>query len=258
MSELFSRNTGLVTETEQARLEELAIGIAGCGMGSAVAVMLARLGVGRFILADGDVVETSNLNRQAFSQQHVGMNKALALKSIVEGINPKARVVAWKRFLNPEDASAFVASSHLVIDCVDLTPEGIRVSIALSRHCREKGRWYLLPLDIGWGARLYVFPPTGCGLENLLGVTQEELKEIEGEIPFALLERAFEDIPPYVYPILGQLAQGELEHYPQPCSSVACAAGLVVGAIVGIVKEKTPRLAPEFSSLDPMIELEAV
>ena len=87
---------------------------------------------------------------------------------------------------------------------------------------------------------------------------EEKLKEIEGEIPFALLERAFENIPPYMYPILEQVGRGTIAHYPQPCSSVACAASLVVGAIVKIVKGEIPRIAPEFSSLEPMAVLEAV
>lgn len=255
---LFSRNLGLVTEIEQELLGELVIGIAGCGMGSEVAAMLARLGVGKFVLADGDKVENSNLNRQAFSQQHIGRNKAAALKEVIVGINPHARVVAWERFLDLENALAFVASAYLVVDCIDLTSEGLLISVALSRLCREKGRRYLLPLDIGWGARLYTFSPIGYSLEDLFGVTQEELEEMEGEIPFALLERAFVGLPPYVYPILGKLQQGVIANYPQPCSSAACAASLVVGAIAKISKGEALRIAPGFSSLDPMIALEAV
>lgn len=253
---MFSRNLGLVAEIEQEHLRELKVGIAGCGMGSTVAVMLARLGVGGFLLADGDVVDSSNLNRQAYSMSHLGQNKARALKGLIRGINPDAKVAAWKQFLNSGNVPVFVASVHLVIDCIDLTLEGLRASLALSHHCREKGRWYLLPLDIGWGARLYIFPPTGAyNLEDLLGVIQEEVGEMRGEIPFSLLERVFEGIPPYVYPILGQVQQGLLAHYPQPCSSAACAASLVVGAIISIIQRKPLRFAPDFSSLDPMITM---
>src|SRR5690554_1936485 len=49
------------------RLKRSVVGIAGVGgLGTAVAVALARIGVGKLILVDFDVVEPSNLNRQQF------------------------------------------------------------------------------------------------------------------------------------------------------------------------------------------------
>jgi len=65
------------------------VAIAGLGgLGSNIAVMLARIGVGRLLLVDHDMVEPGNLNRQYYDLTHLGMLKTEALKSQVYKINP--------------------------------------------------------------------------------------------------------------------------------------------------------------------------
>ena len=65
------------------------VAIAGLGgLGSHIAVMLARLGVGQLLLVDFDSVEPSNLNRQSYYIRHLGMPKTVALKTQLEEINP--------------------------------------------------------------------------------------------------------------------------------------------------------------------------
>lgn len=76
-----------------ARLKRSCVGIAGLGgLGSSVAVALARIGVGRLILADFDIVEPSNLNRQQYFVDQIGHPKTEMLKANLERINPYVRV----------------------------------------------------------------------------------------------------------------------------------------------------------------------
>jgi len=71
------------------KLKNGSVAIAGLGgLGSNIAVMLARIGVGKLLLVDFDVVETSNLNRQYYDLTHLGMLKTDALKSQIDKINP--------------------------------------------------------------------------------------------------------------------------------------------------------------------------
>ena len=57
------------------------VGIAGLGgLGSNIAVMLARIGVGHLLLVDFDIIEPSNLNRQSYYVRHLGMPKAIACR----------------------------------------------------------------------------------------------------------------------------------------------------------------------------------
>lgn len=71
------------------KLNSASVAIAGLGgLGSNIAVMLARTGVGHMHLVDFDVVDTTNLNRQMYGISHIGIEKTKALKDILDNINP--------------------------------------------------------------------------------------------------------------------------------------------------------------------------
>jgi len=75
------------------RLRKGKVAIAGLGgLGSNIAVMLARSGVGQLLLVDYDIVEPSNLNRQCYYISHLGMPKTIALQEQLAQINPFIRV----------------------------------------------------------------------------------------------------------------------------------------------------------------------
>lgn len=88
--EMTTRNRGFVTEAEQERLREGGVFIPGVGgMGGAAFMALVRAGVGRFIIADIDEFEVSNLNRQLFATlDTVGRAKAEAARDGALRINP--------------------------------------------------------------------------------------------------------------------------------------------------------------------------
>ena len=73
----------------QEKLSKGRVAIAGLGgLGSNIAVMLARSGVGHLLLVDFDTVDTTNLNRQAYGISHLGMPKTQAIRQILADINP--------------------------------------------------------------------------------------------------------------------------------------------------------------------------
>lgn len=89
-AEMTTRNRGFVTEAEQARLREARVFIPGVGgMGGAAFMALVRAGVGRFVIADIDVFEVSNLNRQLFCRADtIGRAKVEAARDLALEINP--------------------------------------------------------------------------------------------------------------------------------------------------------------------------
>ena len=77
------------TKNVYNKLKLSAVAIAGLGgLGSNVAIALARAGIGHLHLVDFDKVDISNLNRQQYSIKHIGLYKTEALKSIINEINP--------------------------------------------------------------------------------------------------------------------------------------------------------------------------
>ncbi|WPC40571.1 sulfur carrier protein ThiS adenylyltransferase ThiF [Clostridium sp. JS66] len=86
---MMARHTPFVHE----KVKRARVAIAGLGgLGSNVAVALARTGIGHLHLVDFDIVEPSNLNRQAYKIRHLGMKKTEALKSEIKDTNPYIKV----------------------------------------------------------------------------------------------------------------------------------------------------------------------
>ncbi len=92
--EAFSRNLGWVTDDEQRRLRTARVAIAGLGgVGGGYLLTLARLGVGKFSVADFDDFGLVNFNRQAgATMSSLGQPKADVLLRMVRDINPEADV----------------------------------------------------------------------------------------------------------------------------------------------------------------------
>lgn len=102
------------------KLKRGIVGIAGVGgLGSAVAVALARIGVGQLILADFDVVEPSNLNRQQFFVQQIGLSKVEAMRENLAQINPFVKVSTFFGRLDPENIPALFAGVDVMVEAFD-------------------------------------------------------------------------------------------------------------------------------------------
>lgn len=108
---LIERHTKPVHE----RLKNASIAIAGAGgLGSNIAISLARAGVGRLFIVDFDKVEMSNLNRQQYFIRHLGMYKTEAITEILHEINPYISV-DYKTVQVTEDNAAGLFSGFDII-----------------------------------------------------------------------------------------------------------------------------------------------
>lgn len=102
------------------RMKRSVVGIAGLGgLGSNVAIALARMGVGTLILADFDVVEPTNLNRQQYAVEHIGMGKTEAMSHIISAINPYLTVVARRVVLDKSNTPEIFRGAHVIVECFD-------------------------------------------------------------------------------------------------------------------------------------------
>lgn len=108
-------------ETIKRRLRDKKVGIAGSGgLGSNCAVALARVGVGNLVLTDFDVVEESNLNRQYFFRDQIGMKKVLALKENIRRINPNISLETHDIKLNETNILQVFRDCDVIVEAFDL------------------------------------------------------------------------------------------------------------------------------------------
>lgn len=104
----------------QQKLSRAAVGVAGLGgLGSHIAVSLARLGVGKLVLADFDAVDITNLNRQHFFLRHLGRPKAEALREQLTDINPYLTYEAHAVRVTPDNACALFAGCDVICEAFD-------------------------------------------------------------------------------------------------------------------------------------------
>ena len=103
-----------------AVVKKATVGIMGLGgLGTVVAGALARVGVGRLILADYDVVEPSNLNRQQYNVLQIGMPKTEALKENLLRMNPYIIIETVDGRLTEESIPQIFRSVEVLAECFD-------------------------------------------------------------------------------------------------------------------------------------------
>ena len=109
---------------KQKRIKEIlskkTIGIAGAGgLGSNAAVSLARSGIGKLIIVDFDSVEKSNLNRQYYFLDQIGMRKVDALKETIFRINPQVIIETIHLKLRPGEMYKPFTNANIIIEALD-------------------------------------------------------------------------------------------------------------------------------------------
>lgn len=104
----------------QQKLDRASVGIAGLGgLGSNIAVHLARLGVGRLVLVDFDTVDVTNLNRQHYTMKDIGVPKTLALLEQLEEINPYLQYEPYTERVIPANVARMFAGCDVVCEAFD-------------------------------------------------------------------------------------------------------------------------------------------
>lgn len=102
------------------KIKHSCVGIAGAGgLGSNIAIALARVGVGHLIIADFDLVEPSNLNRQQYFIDQIGLPKVAALKENLHRINPGVQVEAVNERVTPENLQKIFAPADVLVEAFD-------------------------------------------------------------------------------------------------------------------------------------------
>ncbi len=141
-------NTYLTPE-ERTLLESVRVGIAGAGgLGSNCAMHLVRSGVKHITIADFDVVNESNLNRQFFFRDQIGQKKVEAIKENLLRIEPDADIRAVDMRLDASSAREIFADCDIVVEAFD----AVDAKVMLVSAFASSGRKLVTASGLaGWG-----------------------------------------------------------------------------------------------------------
>lgn len=121
------------------KVKQAYVAVAGLGgLGSNVAIALARTGIGNLHLIDFDEVEPSNLNRQQYLIKHLGMSKTEALKQQIEEINPYIHVIVHNTRVDDDNIKKLFVQDTIICECFDRPEAKALLVNGILEHFPEK------------------------------------------------------------------------------------------------------------------------
>jgi len=164
--EAFSRNIGWVTTAEQETLRGKRVAIGGMGgVGGIHLLTLARLGIGAFHIADFDVFDLVNFNRQAGAgMSSLGRPKTEVMAQLAKDINPELDIKIFPQGINQGSLSEFFTGVDLYVDGLDFFAFTARQ--ATFAACADLGIPAITVAPLGMGAALLNFLPGGMTFEQ--------------------------------------------------------------------------------------------
>ncbi len=191
----FSRNIGWVTESEQEKLRNSRVAIGGLGgVGGVHLLTLARLGIGCFNIADFDVFDIVNFNRQVGATVNtLNHSKIDVLAEMACQINPELELKLFPDGIQHDSLDEFLQGVDLYVDGLDFFAFSARRLTFFA--CERMGIPVVTAAPLGLGTALLVFGPGGMPFEDYFGF--EGCDEMEMAIRFlvglspAMLQRGY-------------------------------------------------------------------
>lgn len=163
----YERNLGTVGWEGQSKLLESTVAVVGAGgLGGWVIEGLARMGVGRLIVIDGDVFAENNLNRQALcTEATLGRPKAEVATERVAAVNAAVEVTVYVRLATAENMAHLLHGAQVVVDALDSLP----TRLVLQDACRALGVPMVHGAIAGYMGQVTTIFPGDAGLRALYG-----------------------------------------------------------------------------------------
>jgi len=163
----YVRNIGTIGLEGQARLLRSTAAIVGLGgLGGYVVEALARMGVGRLILVDGDTFEEHNFNRQLLSGEgKLGWSKAETAQQRVAEINSAVETIARATMLTLDSLPQLLQGADVVVDALDRLP----IRLILQEGAQQLGIPMVHGSIAGFLGQVMTIFPGDAGLVSLYG-----------------------------------------------------------------------------------------
>jgi len=177
--ERYQRNLGAISPLEQVKLLQSKVAIIGAGgLGGTILELLTRMGIGKLIIADKDIIVDSNLNRQVLSNEtNLGQIKTEAAVKRVKEINSSVEIIGHSVFINSDNVKKIIEGAEVVIDALDNLPS----RFVLQKACRDLKIPLIHGAIAGFNGQLTTIFPEDKGLELIYG-SNKDLPEHGSEV----------------------------------------------------------------------------
>jgi molybdopterin/thiamine biosynthesis adenylyltransferase len=163
----YLRNAGsLGVAGQKSLLQAKALLIGAGGLGGTIALLLARMGLGSLVIADGDSFSESNLNRQALSlEPNLGSKKVRVAQVEIAKINAATEVEGFEGFVADKELSTLIKGVQAAIDALDNMPSRFR----LEEACRNAGVPLVHGAVAGFTGQVTTIYPEDIGFRAFYG-----------------------------------------------------------------------------------------
>lgn len=188
-----------MTPLEQERLRSARVAVAGLGgVGGAHLLTMARLGIGRFHIADFDRFEVHNFNRQAGAfMSTLGQPKCSVMETMARDVNPEAEVRGFGDGITAANLNDFLDGVDVYVDGIDFFAVDVRRMLFAA--CYQRGIPAVTAAPLGMGASLLYFHPGGMSFEEYFRLEgcspQEQLARFIAGLSPAMLQRRYLALP---------------------------------------------------------------
>ena len=217
------RQIRLIGQEKTQLLQGKCVAVFGLGgVGSYTVEALARAGVGKIVVCDGDVVDVTNINRQLYAlNSTVGQSKTSVCKSRVLDINPNAQVVEYNKFFTKETVGDFdLEDVDYIVDCIDM------VSSKILLVERAKSAYKPIIACLGTGNKL---DPTAFKVADIYKTKMCPLAKV---LRKELKDRGIKDLTVVYSEEEPKTPFGEDKRTPASISFVPSVAGLILASKV--------------------------
>jgi molybdopterin/thiamine biosynthesis adenylyltransferase len=163
----YLRNIGSLEISGQKKLlQAKALLVGAGGLGGTIAQLLARMGLGILVMADGDSFTEDNLNRQAFSlEENIGVSKVRAARSQIMKINAATEVETYEGYVTDKELAFLIQGAEVAVDALDNMPS----RFSLEKVCKEAKVPLVHGAVAGFSGQVTVIYPEDTGFASFYG-----------------------------------------------------------------------------------------
>jgi len=178
MPERYQRNYATISYPEQIKLLQSSVAVIGCGgLGGNIIELLARLGIGKITLVDGDVFSENNLNRQLLcTEKNISRNKAEIAAERIQQINSSIKTITYSEFIDSVNIHEIIEGTDLVVDALD----NISDRFILEKACKKEKIPFIYGAVEGLYGQVSTIFPQDKGLESIYGPSKKYAKKEKG------------------------------------------------------------------------------